>query len=324
MFRTHKSALIIGINDYKFAPLRGCINDANKMDKMLSKHYDGSPNFQTKLLTSSESRQITDGFLRGEIESLFKHRVDTALLYFSGHGTTTSLGGYLVTQGASASDPGVSFNDVIRYANQSLIPEIIIILDCCHSGHVANWNLTGTERHNSVALIREGVSILSASRPEQFSLEKNGAGLFTSIICEGLAGGAADILGEVTVANVYANADNLLGPWDQRPILKSHVTKMTPLRYCKPKVERSIIRQLTNYFAKADSEHSLDPSYEPTTAPIGDDNEKIFEHLQIMTAANLIEPVGEKHMYYAAVNSKSCRLTQLGKFYWNMVKANRI
>lgn len=39
---------------------------------------------------------------------------------------------------------------------------------------------------------------------------------------------------------------------------------------------------------------------------------------------NLVVPVGEAHMYYAAMNRKSCKLTALGVHYWNLVKNNRI
>jgi len=38
----------------------------------------------------------------------------------------------------------------------------------------------------------------------------------------------------------------------------------------------------------------------------------------------LVVPVGEDHMYYAAINSKSCKLTILGEHYWKLVKKNRI
>ena len=38
----------------------------------------------------------------------------------------------------------------------------------------------------------------------------------------------------------------------------------------------------------------------------------------------LVCPVGEEHMYYAAMNSKSCKLTPLGQHYWNLVKSGKI
>ena len=44
--------------------------------------------------------------------------------------------------------------------------------------------------------------------------------------------------------------------------------------------------------------------------------------LQRCRAAKLVEPVGEDHMYYAAMNSRSCALTPLGRHYWRMASNN--
>jgi len=49
-----------------------------------------------------------------------------------------------------------------------------------------------------------------------------------------------------------------------------------------------------------------------------------LDDLQKMTQVGLITPIGEEHMYYAAINSKSCRLTALGAQYWKHVKAGKI
>jgi hypothetical protein len=40
-------------------------------------------------------------------------------------------------------------------------------------------------------------------------------------------------------------------------------------------------------------------------------------------AATLVDPVGEEHMYYAAMNSTSCQLTPLGRHYWHMAEERR-
>lgn len=50
----------------------------------------------------------------------------------------------------------------------------------------------------------------------------------------------------------------------------------------------------------------------------------IFKHLQKFTSVGLVIPVDEEHMYYAAMNSKSCRLTALGYQYWRLVKEKRL
>ena len=315
-----KKALLIGINDYKFSPLKGPGRDAKKIAAALSQHYDETPNFKCKLITSTRDSQLSDAYLRGQIQEFFKHKADTGLLFFSGHGSENALGGFLVAQNATVNNPGVAFSDIVMLANQSPISEIVIILDCCHSGHFANWNMGTTNLKGPVAYIREGVSILASSRGNQYSIEKKGEGLFTDIICKGLYGGAADIKGDVSVAGIYAFADHLLGPWDQRPIFKSHISQMNTLRKCKPKVPLQILRKIPSYFEKEKYYiHKLDPSYEPSTPPINQSNEIIFSHLQLLRDAGLIEPVGEQHLYYAAVNSKACQLTNLGRFYWDMV-----
>ena len=43
-----------------------------------------------------------------------------------------------------------------------------------------------------------------------------------------------------------------------------------------------------------------------------------------MESVGLIEPVNEDHMYYAAMNSESCKLTALGYHYWQLVKKGKI
>ena len=49
-----RKALIVGINDYSFGALKGCIPDANRMFNFLSRDYDDTPNFNCKKLVSSD------------------------------------------------------------------------------------------------------------------------------------------------------------------------------------------------------------------------------------------------------------------------------
>ena len=315
-------ALLVGINDYNWVggQLQGCINDAKNMEKMLSDHHDGAPNFHCKRLTSDETR-IDQKKLRKSIEELFSREMDIVLFYFSGHGTEKNLDGYLVTQDAEKYKEGVSVSEIINLANSSdKVKEILIVLDCCHSGHLGNIpNMKGEP-----ALLRKGVSILTASLPNEYAVERDGQGLFTKTILEGFSGGAADTLGNVTAASLYNYVDKMLGPWEQRPVFKSHVTEMTNLRECAPKVSKENIRKLTDYFPDADYNYPLDKSYESTAQPENEEKEAIFNILQKFTAAGLVQPNGEEHMYFAAMNEKSCSLTALGKFYWQQEKNRKI
>jgi hypothetical protein len=151
-----------------------------------------------------------------------------------------------------------------------------------------------------------------------------GRGLFSTYLCGALDGGAADMLGKVTIAGVYAYLSESFGSWAQRPTFKANVERLHELRRVSPDVPLPELRRISEFFAIQDAELPLDPSYEPTAEPRHPEHEKIFAILQRCRAAKLVEPVGEQHMYFAAMNNKACRLTPLGKLYWSMAKQGRI
>lgn len=312
-------ALLVGIDHYPRAPLTGCVNDATRMEALLRTHHDGSPNFHCRSLVSSQM-DVTRPVLRKEVEGLFAKPADVALFFFAGHGTANNLGGHLVTRDAERYDEGVPMGDVLTMANASKARERIILLDCCNSGAFGQV----PEVDNRQAVLAEGVSVLTACRDTETASEVGGGGLFTTRTCEALEGGAADVCGKVTVASLYAYLDEVLTGWEQRPLFKAHVSKLVSLRNCAPAVRLPVLRSLPKYFAAPTSDFPLDPSYEPDAEPSHPEHEAMFRDLQDMNRARLVEPVGAEHMYYAAVHSKACRLTPLGRFYWNRVKSGKI
>jgi hypothetical protein len=314
-----KKALVIGINDYPSSPLGGCVNDASALATILESNGDGSPNFGVRMITCP-STNITRPVLREAIEQLFTGDCDMALLYFSGHGYIKSTGGYLVTTDARKYDEGVSMDDILALANNSKARNKVIIFDCCHSGAMGSPSLPG----NGTAQLAEGMSVLTASRNSEYALEVNGAGVFTSLLIDALKGGAADIRGNITPGSLYAYVDEALGAWDQRPIFKTNVTSFSPLRVIPPKVPFETLRKITQYFPTADSEHKLDPSYEDTDPSADPENVKIFKDLQKYQSVGLVVPVNAEFMYFAAINSTSCRLSALGYQYWRLVNERRL
>jgi hypothetical protein len=313
-----RRALVVGIDDYPRSPLRGCVNDATQVAKLIKTHQDGSPNFDCQIL-SSPPLPVTRPILREKIEALFKDEADVALLYFSGHGFSKASGGYLVTPDAESYDEGVSMTEVITTANSSCVSEVVILLDCCYSGALGALPIL-----NNLTVLREGVSILTASRGSQVSVEIRGHGLFTSLMCAALEGGASDVLGKVTIASIYAYVDQSLGAWEERPLFKALVSHLISLRNCSPVVPLEILRLLPKYFPSANAELPLDPSFEPDAQPRHAENEKIFSHLQKYRSARLVIPVGEDHLYYAAMNTKSCKLTPLGQFHWSLANSGKL
>ena len=220
--------------------------------------------------------------------------------------------------------------DVLTIANNSKCKERIIILDSCYSGFMGSISTTGQD----TAVIKEGVTIMTASRNSQTSMEVNGHGVFTTLLMEALKGGAADVTGHISIAGVYAFIDKALGPWDQRPIFKTNVTRFTSLREVKPQVDITVLRKIATYFETEDFEYKLDPSFEPTNKKeeihkvvepyANKEHTSIFADLQKLEGVGLVVPVEEEHMYFAAMNSKSCELTAVGKQYWRLVKEDRI
>ena len=124
----------------------------------------------------------------------------------------------------------------------------------------------GPREANPTVHIREGVSILTASRSTEPAIEADGRGVFTTLVCLALDGGAADIQGRTNVAGLFAYVEESLGSWQQRPLFKSHVSSLLCLRQVKPAVSLAELQRLTEFFPQANSEFALDPSYEHSHA----------------------------------------------------------
>jgi hypothetical protein len=314
-----RRALIVGIDDYVGAPLQGCVNDANSIAAVLETHGTGSPNFQIRLMTSP-SNVVTRATLREAIEKLFATDCDIALLYFSGHGFLRSADGYIVTNDAVKYDEGIGMTELLKCVNNSPVKNKIIILDCCYSGNMGTPNI----EEGGVAQLSEGLTILTACRGSETAVENAGAGIFTGLVVAALQGGAADLRGHVTPGSIYAYVDQALGAWDQRPIFKTNVTQFTSLREIPPQVPLETLRKLIVYFPSPQEGHALDPSYEDTVEGHDPKKAAILKDLQKMEGVGLVVPVSEEHMYYAAMKSKSCRLTALGAQYWRLAKEKKL
>jgi len=296
-----RKALIVGINDYPTSPLKGCVKDAQRIKNAIEKNYDGSPNFDCRIMVAPPDA-ITRASLRQSLEELFSTESDVAFFYFSGHGTITNLGGSLVTQDVKRYDEGLSMSTVLALAHQAKAHEVVIVLDCCHSG---SFGAIPTSDSDTVHL-RRGVSVLAASQKDQAAFEINGEGIFTALVCDALNGGAADLVGDVTAAAIYAHVDGALGPWDQRPQMMSNVSKLLKLRRAEPQIRPEVLRQLPDIFRSPDEQFQLDPTFEPSTSNFDPDKAKIFALLQRFNRCGLVTPVGVEHMYDAAIETNMC------------------
>jgi hypothetical protein len=328
-----KRALVVGIDEYEsdeFPTLSGCVRDAEAILPLLQEHEQNrETNFDCRSLGTSDGQpSVTRDEFTLALEQLFREEADMAVLFFAGHGMPKSDALNLVTSDGTPVSPGVSFSAILDMIKQSPVDEIIILLDCCFSGGAARIPAIS----NDLALVKNGLSILTASRAGQSAMETEGRGQFSVLLESGLLGGAADVLGEVSVAGLYSYVSESFGAWDQRPTFLANVEQLQAIRKCAPSVDPLILRDLPEWFPDPSQPHALDPSYEKTTPlPIEADaielyqrNRTIFSRMQKCAAAKLIVPVDADHMYFAAMERKGCKLTHLGAHYWELAKKHQL
>ena len=210
--------------------------------------------------------------------------------------------------------------DILTMANGSRCREAIIVLDCCHSGAFGTLPAIAS----SHAHLREGLSVLCACRDSQSAAEIDGRGVFTGLVVEALYGGASDLLGRTTIADVFAFVDRHLGPWQQRPLFKCHVSQLSSLRQANPRIHLSVLRQLPSIFPTPDTIYPLDPSYESDTDDHSTSKAEAYNAIRLYRAVGLVGPTTESHVYFAAMLNGACRLTQLGQYYWHLCIERRI
>ncbi len=321
-------ALVVGINYYEHGgSLFGCVDDAHAVKTVLERHGDGSVNFDCKLLTGTgPSDHVIRNELKDRVAELFKTKAEIALFYFAGHGHIEATGGYLLATDCRRGDEGLSLAEVLTFANASPAQNKVVILDSCHSG------IAGTPPGPAdLAALSEGLTVLTASAADQYATEENGRGVFTTLLVDALHGGAANLTGDITPGSVYAHVDQSLGAWEQRPVFKTNVRQFVSLRKVPPPIELEDLRRIAEFFPTRGFEFQLDPSFEPELKgrdpgmpPPHPENTRKFAILQRYNRLNLVVPVGTPHMWHAAMQSRTCKLTVLGEHYRRLVEKRRI
>ena len=131
-----KKALLVGINSYKDAPLKGCVNDVHLIKKLLV-----AQNYEVDVLVENMATKIN---IMENLEALLfgSNKDDSILFHFSGHGSQVpDISGdekdgldecllpidYSWDNVILDDDLDILFN---RYPNA----HVEVILDACHSG----------------------------------------------------------------------------------------------------------------------------------------------------------------------------------------------
>lgn len=170
-----KRALLIGIDDYdSFSSLAGCVNDVDAVEPLLFRNEDGTPNFDCQRRTSATEKVTRDALLIS-VQALLAPGADIALMYFAGHGASHADDVSLCTVDGTEQTPGVALSQILGIVQNSQVGEVIVVIDCCFSGAAGGVPQLGS----ASAVLREGVSILAASRGDQPAAETpQGRGAF--------------------------------------------------------------------------------------------------------------------------------------------------
>jgi hypothetical protein len=273
-----------------------------------------------------DGNPITRASLIEACRELFAGFDGDILFYFSGHGIVTNVGGYLCTCDSTQNEWGLRMDDIILWATQTRARDVLLILDCCHSGDIANPALfKGRDGTDSVALLRENLTVIAASRASQLYVEAGGHGLFTAAVLDALDGGAADHMGWVTAPAIYGYVERRFGSFDQRPIYKSHATRLNVVRKCAPLIERHKLYELVEYFPGEDFRFQLDAEYEPedefgnVLGPLNEEKVAIAQLFKVYRDAGLLRAsvIGEQ-FFWVARRSHTVELTPRGREYWRL------
>jgi Uncharacterized protein containing caspase domain len=332
-----RQAVVVGIDTYQVAKkLSSCVADAEAVAKLLELNADQTPNYQCRVLldTMEDGTPITRAGLRGACEDLFANFKGDALFYFSGHGVLTPYGGHLCAYDSQKNDWGIPMQEIVQLAIDSSAHDIIMILDCCHSGDIADPALLNSKRGGDpLAVLRENMTVIAASLKPQSAVEAGKHGLFTGLLLDALDGSAADHLGWVTASSIYAYVERRFGSWSarQRPVYKSYATTVRTVRECAPLIERLKLRRLVELFPKQDFKYRLTPEHEPEDengkvhGPVDKEKVEIAKLFKDYRDAGLLKPTkrGEQ-LFWTARRRRTVQLTPRGREYWWLVENKKI
>jgi serine/threonine protein kinase/uncharacterized caspase-like protein len=206
-----KLALIAGISKYasRWPQLSYCTHDADQISETLSFPEYG---FSTTVITDEN---VTKSFILRWLLEARNSGAEKILFYFAGHGVVNDLGSFLVTYDNDELEEGLPLTDLLRIAEpkNGSDTEVVIILDCCHSGHAATPDQSSIASrkisNNDVTQVARETDpssvIIAACGGEQKALETAnfGHGVFTYHLLNSLLGDAADHRGDVTIHSIY-------------------------------------------------------------------------------------------------------------------------
>ncbi|MBY5471525.1 hypothetical protein HFO86_15095 [Rhizobium leguminosarum] len=81
---------------------------------------------------------------------------------------------------------------------------------------------------------------------------------------------------------------------------------------------------MTTFFPAPDDRYPLDKTYEETSDTPGPENVIVFKKFKRLQIAGLLHPDNGSDLYWTAIEKRSVVLTDLGIFYYQLVRKHLI
>jgi len=236
-------ALVVGISQY-CSPLKNLektATDAEAVAQVLEKYGDF---VEVKRLPSRRNPQtqkremvakvVTGAELGQALQTLLLEQAcqNEALIYFTGHGITVpgNLGqprGYLATSDCEIEAEGqqiinqkhgIAFDDLNDLISKSELSSLVVLLDCCHSGHFLERNLI--ERTFRTFSTQKDYYLITAGRSFQpvYARRNEPHSVFTGALLKGLAAQNADSERRVSGDRLFDHISRELRGTEQEPL----------------------------------------------------------------------------------------------------------
>ena len=257
-----RDALVVGINQYSHLPrLTAASKDAEGVANLLETYG----NFRVRRLPETiqnQRPQIGSQTLVSaqQLETCLvrllmpkgDHIPEAAFFYFSGHGLQREIGireGYLAASDTQpqTSNSGLSLSWLRRLIKSSPIRQIIVILDCCHSGEFLSLKDEAWQGGDGQSYL-----FIAASREYEAAYESLDSeySVLTQAMITGLLPQQSSS-GRVTSTDLVASITNQLSNELQQPLFEqggSEIVITQQSEYSLPKSESiSVISRLKQY-----------------------------------------------------------------------------
>lgn len=194
-----KHALIIGINEYaNYEPqyqLRGCVNDAKLMKRVLVDHFKFQESNIIELHNAAASQQAILGAMELLIERVMQD--DVVVFHFSGHGGQlktsdtdegSGMSSTICTADSGYMDPFPNLDIIDNVINEWLVRltsktrNVSLTFDCCHSGTMTRDAIGAQSRGvpaDTRSLAAMGIDISTLPPPRETKKDKKTSGWLT-------------------------------------------------------------------------------------------------------------------------------------------------